>query len=149
MAKKANINLIVLFLHDFGWPKPKAFHFGPNQLMIRYLGKKVIFISRYEILYCYFPQIFCCNSMLVPKEHGYSLCPVLFSFLSSYNTFPCQIDCLDECKKIPKLQRLKRVYFSIENRDLKQPKNCLSSFIQEQNFSSVSSLFSCETVVTG
>lgn len=41
MAKKANINLIVLFLHDFGWPKPKAFHFGPNQLMIRYLVKKL------------------------------------------------------------------------------------------------------------
>lgn len=39
MAKKANIDLIVLFLHDFGWPKPKAFHFGPNQLMIRYLQK--------------------------------------------------------------------------------------------------------------
>lgn len=45
MAKKANINLIVLFLHDFGWPKPKAFHFGPNQLMIRYLEKEVGFIS--------------------------------------------------------------------------------------------------------
>lgn len=43
MAKKANINLIVLFLHDFGWPKPKAFHFGPNQLMIRYL-KKMLYL---------------------------------------------------------------------------------------------------------
>lgn len=44
MAKKANINLIVLFLHDFGWPKPKAFHFGPNQLMIRYLEKKKLYL---------------------------------------------------------------------------------------------------------
>ena len=36
MAKEANIHLIVFFLHDFGWPKPKTFHFSPNQLMIRY-----------------------------------------------------------------------------------------------------------------
>lgn len=46
MAKKANINLIVLFLHDFGWPKPKAFHFGPNQLMIRYLEKMLYLLLK-------------------------------------------------------------------------------------------------------
>lgn len=51
MTKKANIDLIVLLLHDFGWPKPKAFHFGPNQLMIRYLEKNVVFIIGYEALY--------------------------------------------------------------------------------------------------
>lgn len=44
MAKKANIDLIVLFLHDFGWPKPEAFHFGPNQLMIRYLQKMLFLL---------------------------------------------------------------------------------------------------------
>lgn len=40
MAKKANINLIVLFLHDFGRPESKTFHFSPNQLMIGYLKIK-------------------------------------------------------------------------------------------------------------
>jgi hypothetical protein len=41
VAKEANVNLIVLFLHDFGWPKPETFHFSPNQLMIRYLEIKL------------------------------------------------------------------------------------------------------------
>lgn len=63
MAKKANINLIVLFLHDFGWPKPKAFHFGPNQLMIRYLEKMLYLLLYMEyyigISHKYFAVILC------------------------------------------------------------------------------------------
>lgn len=63
MAKKANINLIVLFLHDFGWPKPKAFHFGPNQLMIRYLEKMLylLLVMKYyiDISPKYFAVILC------------------------------------------------------------------------------------------
>lgn len=63
MAKKANINLIVLFLHDFGWPKPKAFHFGPNQLMIRYLEKMLYLLldmkNYIDFSHKYFAVILC------------------------------------------------------------------------------------------
>lgn len=42
VTEEADVNLIVLFLHDFGWPESKTFHFSPNQLMIRYLEIKCL-----------------------------------------------------------------------------------------------------------
>ena len=47
VTEEADINLIVLFLHDFGRPESKTFHFSPNQLMIRYLEIKCFILSYY------------------------------------------------------------------------------------------------------
>lgn len=47
VAEEADVHLVVLLLQHFGGPEAKAFHFSPNEFMIRYLEIKCFTMSRY------------------------------------------------------------------------------------------------------